>query len=220
MPIIYVPGNIDYYSRKPMEQLLQEAAELVEKIGNIHLLSNSAVTIGGTKFLGTTLWTRIDDAHATTAPRYSNDFKQISTVEGRWNVAKQNLEHELATDFLESELSASDHTTTVVITHNIPHISVNDPKFSDPRYRDQSMNAIFVADMKWLTEAPFAPDFWIAGTNIITADVTLGRTNVLSNGRGHPTKKGNEIVAENLDFDFDCTFEISPKPRIVTGPRM
>lgn len=221
MPVVYAPGNIDFYSPgKPMEHMLAEAKELAEKIGNIHVLYNAAVTLGDTRFLGTTLWTRIPDDKAVQATRYSNDFNYIRTVQGRWNVRQQNLEHDLAVDFLESELSASRDMPTVVVTHNIPHHSVNDPKFSDPRYRDQDMSAIFVADMEWLTDSPFAPDYWVAGTNIFTGEASLGRTTVVSNGRGHPTRVDGGIAYENPDFDFDRTFDTKPRPRPHTSMRM
>jgi hypothetical protein len=214
MPVVYAPGNIDFYSRgKPMEHMLAEARELAEKIGNIHVLYNTAVTLGGTRFLGTTLWTRIPEEMAARATKYSNDFNYISTAQGLWSVRQQNMEHDLAVDFLENELSASRSMPTVVVTHNIPHHSVNDPKFSDPRYRDQDMSAIFVADLDWMTDSPFAPDYWIAGTNIFTGEASLGRTTVVSNGRGHPTKSAGGITFENSEFDFDRTFETMPKQR-------
>lgn len=218
MPVVYAPGNIDFYSHKPMEHLLHEAAELADRIGNIHVLYNRAVMIRDTRFLGTTLWTRIPEDMAAAATKYSNDFRQISTVQGRWDVAKQNLEHDLAVDFLESELSASRDITTVVVTHNIPHQSVNDPKYSDPRYRDQSMNSIFVTDMEWLADSPFAPDYWVAGTNIFTGEAALGKTAVMSNGLGHPRRKtGGGAEFENPEFDFDRTFETRPKPRLAVS---
>lgn len=214
MPVVYAPGNLDFYAfSKPMEQLLHEAAELAGRIGNIHLLYNAGVTIGDTRFLGTTLWTRIAPEHARVAVEYSNDFRMIRTAAGRWNVEKQNLEHDLAVDFLENELSSNRDLATVVVTHNIPHMSVNDAKYNDPRFRDQSMNAIFVADMEWLSNAPFSPDYWIAGTNIFTGDAMLGKTNVVSNGLGHPKKAQEGVVFENVEFDFDRVFETVPKPR-------
>jgi hypothetical protein len=122
-PVVYVPGNIDFYASKPMEELIHEAAELADRIGNIHLLYNSAVTIGDTRFLGTTLWTRLGPEHRNVVERIS-DFRMIQTTTGRWNVERQNLEHDLAVDFLESELSSSRDVATVVVTHNIPHLSV------------------------------------------------------------------------------------------------
>jgi hypothetical protein len=214
MPVIYAPGNLDFYSRKPMEQLLREATELADQIGNIHVLYNRAVSIGDARFLGTTLWTRIAEDKAEAVLLYSNDFQQICTSKGPWSVAQQNLEHDLAVDFLESELIANSDVTTVVVTHNIPHLSVNDPKYNDPRYRDQNMNPIFVADMKWLTDSPFAPDYWIAGTNIFTGEAALGKTSVMSNGLGHPRKNAEgKVEFENPEFDFDKTFDTHPKLR-------
>jgi hypothetical protein len=75
------------------------------------------------------------------------------------------------------------------------------------------MNGIFVADMEWLCESPFAPDYWIAGTNIFTGEATLGKTRVVSNALGHPIREGTAITHENAEFDFDRVFETVPKPR-------
>lgn len=213
VPVVYAPGNIDFYSRTPMEELLAEAKTLADKIGNMHVLYNQSVEIGGTRFLGATLWTRISEELADFGPKLSNDFRAINTVSGLWNVERQNIEHDLTADFLESELSLYRDQPSVVVTHNIPHPSVNDPKYANPRYRDQSMNFLFVADMEWLTSSDIAPDFWVAGTNIFTGENTLGRTTVVSNGLGHPSLKEGKVVHENPLFDFDRTFRVTPKPK-------
>lgn len=57
-PIIYVAGNHEFYDHHwddLIDQLRSEAA-----VYGIHFLENDAVTIGGIRFLGATLWTDFD----------------------------------------------------------------------------------------------------------------------------------------------------------------
>lgn len=204
MPVVYVPGNLDYYSSEPMERTFLDAQEAAARIGNIHLLNNSSVTLGGVRFLGATLWTEIPEK-LSRGPLISriNDFTYIRTLDGPWSPGRQNIEHRKTVDFLEDELSRETAGPTVVVTHNVPHESVNDPK-----YAGGELSPFFVTDVAWLTEGPSAPDYWIVGNNMITAVARLGRTKVLSNALGHVTRDG----FENNAFDWDCVFEAGPAP--------
>jgi len=56
-PIVYVPGNHEYYDSdlSIIDELRNKAMEL-----DVFLLDNEAVTIDGVRFLGTTLWTDLN----------------------------------------------------------------------------------------------------------------------------------------------------------------
>ena len=54
-PVIYVAGNHEFYGGH-WDVLLPELKEQAAR-SNVHFLENGAVTIGGIRFLGTTLWT-------------------------------------------------------------------------------------------------------------------------------------------------------------------
>ncbi len=53
MPVIYVPGNHEYYGHA-----IELDDDLVnESVANIHVLNNDTVVINGVRYLGSTLWT-------------------------------------------------------------------------------------------------------------------------------------------------------------------
>ena len=54
-PVIYVPGNHEYYAGE-MTTALEAMRETAKGTG-VSLLENEAIIIGGTRFLGATLWT-------------------------------------------------------------------------------------------------------------------------------------------------------------------
>ncbi len=55
-PVIYVMGNHEYYGQRPMLDLLRQARKKTFNT-HVHVLENDSVVIGGTRFLGCTLWT-------------------------------------------------------------------------------------------------------------------------------------------------------------------
>lgn len=203
MPVVYVPGNIDFYTGDyTMEELLEQANELADKMGNVHLLSNSSVVLGDTRFIGATLWTDVSGASRKEVHAI-NDFRSIRTFEGPWTTARQKIEHDVTVDFLESELAIRDGLATVVVTHNSPHPSVRDPQYP-------GASPFFYSDLSYLLGGPFAPDYWIVGGNHVTMDWKIGETLLVSNGLGHPREAD---VGENFEhFDFDAVLETSPKP--------
>ena len=54
-PIVYVPGNHEYYGRDLDE--LRNGLRESGRTHNVHVLDGDEVTIGGVRFLGATLWT-------------------------------------------------------------------------------------------------------------------------------------------------------------------
>src|SRR4051794_31624253 len=57
-PVVYVPGNHEYYREaipRQTHKLLDAAAG-----SRVHILDNRAVVLAGVRFLGCTLWTNFD----------------------------------------------------------------------------------------------------------------------------------------------------------------
>ncbi len=209
MPVIYVPGNLDFYSMngddKTMEAYLSEAMEVADKIGNIHVLSNSSVVIEGTKFIGSTLWGKIDEEDNVAKHRALTgiaDFTYMKTVGGKWDIARMNLEHDISVDFIEDALTIDRELPTVVVTHTSPH-----PSAVNPKYAGDILGPMFNPDLSHILNGPFAPDYWIAGGVHYTGEWRIGNTEVVANGLGHMGRTG----PENPDFDYHRTFDVAPR---------
>ena len=56
-PVLYVPGNHEYYTQASMDREIQDFAKwLSENLPHIILLQNEGITVGGVHFFGGTMW--------------------------------------------------------------------------------------------------------------------------------------------------------------------
>ena len=122
-PIICVMGNHEFYGCD-MRPLL-EGCRAETRRGNISLLENQSVQIGGITFLGCTLWTDFKlwpkPAEAMEAASdYLADFKVIRTSSGRLRPADTVQIHQASVAWLKSQLKQNSPEKTVIITHHAP----------------------------------------------------------------------------------------------------
>ena len=211
-PVIYVPGNHEWYSYSRTFTVEEEQAEalcLAEAVG-VHLLIDDEVTIDGVRFLGSSLWTDYEldgDAEAamTLAACSMNDHRLI--FPRRVGVPLEPREarewHRRSRAWLEDRLGqpSADAARTVVVTHHLPH-----PRSIHQVYAGNALNPAFCSDLSKLVEAGGA-DFWIHGHVHTSCDYQAGGTRVVCNPKGYgPTRRGGAI--ENMAFDPGKTVRI------------
>lgn len=122
-PILYVPGNHEYYGGH-LTRTLEKLRAAPDERG--HVLDGDEVVIAGVRFLGATMWT---DFSATRNPRIAsftaqnglNDFKQIRTEDFRRIRPADLIEQSVKTRYwLRAKLVEPFDGPTVVITHHAP----------------------------------------------------------------------------------------------------
>lgn len=205
IPVVYVPGNRDYYDTRHVMQdeliLARRTAASIKGKG-LHILSDGVVEIAGTRFIGSTLWTdlALDGGPDETGFSYVSDFEAIRTQLPE--SAPRNLRpsdyvnmHRKSRSFIERTLAEPHDGPTVVVSHHSPH-----PNSIGEKYEANShgANALFHSDLSEILEGPDAPDMWIHGATHQKADYTVGKTRVLSNPHGYLEQNGR---LENPDFD-------------------
>lgn len=138
--VIVIAGNHEYYQGQKPAALCEDIPGVIRAVTsalpNVHFLDRSSVDIGGVRFLGTTLWTRLDEGDArNNAQMYMSDYGSIyaaaaaSADDGapqrRRKVVNIRAEH---TDAWHHEQSAwlrqaiaESPLPTVVVTHHCPH---------------------------------------------------------------------------------------------------
>ncbi|MBN6824641.1 metallophosphoesterase [Methylobacterium radiotolerans] len=192
VPAIYTPGNHDSWwnggeDRYTIYDQLERGRDRAAALG-IHLLLEDTVLIGGTRFLGGTLWTDfrlgsfgLTHAFRTAQGRYGMmDYRRIRTgprSRNRIEPGEVLAMHRTTRAFIEDELARPHDGPTVVVTHHAPHpASLRDPH----------------ADLAWcyasdLTELILdrGPDLWVHGHVHRAVDFRVGRTRVVCNPRGH-----------------------------------
>lgn len=88
MPCVYVAGNHEFYKRS-IKEGLEAGRAAAKNCPGVHFLENDAVTIGGGRFLGATLWTDYGmggspESAMDHARRRMNDYRQIAWQRKPW----------------------------------------------------------------------------------------------------------------------------------------
>lgn len=192
--VIFVLGNHEFYGssfhvvRRSINKLRQRLPKLRKRgatLGELHLLDNSTVEIGGQRFVGTSLWFRHEPA-IELKHHFLNDFQSIEGAGRRIYV-----ENQLSLDFLEATVKPTD----VVVTHHLPHAGSIHPKWEGSKY-----NCFFLCEME-----PFIcqrkPKLWIHGHTHHSFDYNVHDTRIVCNPFGYVA------YGENPDFDSNLTIE-------------
>lgn len=202
MPVVYVPGNRDYYSSETMSAELQlaRAAAATAQGKGVFVLDDEAVVVAGTRFVGATLWTDMayDGGPEDEGIRRLADFHVIQTDEGHFSPLDYKARHAASRRFIEGTLAAPFDGPTVVVTHHAPH-----PGSIGAQYdaNDGGLNALFASDMTDVLTGENAPDMWIHGATHVGVDYKVGRTRVLSNPMGYLYRAENPGFVPDLVVD-------------------
>lgn len=200
VPVVYVAGNHDYWWDRGEERytLVDQIARGRERAARhgIHFLMDDAVTIGGIRFAGGTLWTdfRFGSTSLTQAMRSAQgregmvDYRRIRAgPRSRDRIEPEDILalHRRTRAFLDATLMTPHDGPTVVVTHHAPHPdSLPDPH-GHLRWCDAS-------DLRNLIHLR-GPDLWIHGHVHYAVDYVVGPTRIICNPRGH--------ADEATDFD-------------------
>jgi Icc-related predicted phosphoesterase len=196
MPIVYVPGNHEYFD-SDMPTALQRMRAGAQQHG-IDLLHDREIQIGGVRFLGTTLWTDFefygsapaDIEHAmAVARRRMRDYEFIEYSRGRALTPQLTRElHLQQRAWLRERLEADDGRPVVVVTHHLPHRGSVHAK-----HEGEATNPAFVSDLAHLFRE--SVKLWVHGHTHESVDYTAGATRVVCNPRGYLPHEPNP------DFD-------------------
>ena len=210
VPVLYVAGNHEFYGSDfaSVRRDLSDAA----KGTSVHFLDNGVVEFGGTRFLGTTLWTDyrlfsdVPQSQAmSVAERALNDHARIRHGAGLFTPKHALAEHMASRAWLERELSMPYDGQTIVISHHGPHLnSVH------PRYAADPLSAAFVSD---LSELMRGVPLWVHGHVHDSFDYTVDGCRVVANPLGYPRGARSAMDArglrfENPRFEWACVLDL------------
>jgi predicted phosphodiesterase len=199
-PVIYVPGNHEYYGFAIpglTEKLRQEAAG-----SQVFILDDETIKIGRVTFLGTTLWTDfrlLGDPLMSSreAGEVMNDYRRIRVNPSyrRLRPADTLTRHQQSRRWLMIQLTERAPRSIVVVTHHAPSArSLGNHESLD------LVSAAFASRLDDLVVQSRAA-LWVHGHIHQAADYVLGNTRVMCNPRGYP----DEPVPE---FDPSLVVEI------------
>jgi predicted phosphodiesterase len=198
-PVIYVPGNHEYYGGSSLAAVGEELQRLSADT-HVHVLDEADIVLGGVRFVCATLWTDFllfeDEARreesVAAATRLIADFSRI-TLDGTapFTPAHSRVLCERAVQWLSQRLDPAGAPPTVVVTHHAPSA-----RSVEPKYADSVLNPAFVSNLDALV-ARSAASIWIHGHTHYPVDYTIGPVRVFSNPRGY----ARDGVPENRAFD-------------------
>ncbi|QET03623.1 metallophosphoesterase [Cupriavidus pauculus] len=214
VPVVYVPGNHEYYESNFALVDRQLAAASAE-FGHVIVLNEAVAEFAdrdGTRVrvIGTTWWTdyqlfgaaRFDDAMAACAS-VMVDHRLIHTASEdgtlrRFTPADALARHRRATAWLEATLAQPFDGKTVVVTHHGPDIGS-----LDARYAHDIVSAGFLSQRPDLV---MQTDLWVHGHTHTGFDYRIDDARVVCNPRGYRSRRTGEM--ENPRFDWNYVVEI------------
>jgi predicted phosphodiesterase len=204
-PVLYVPGNHEFYYHNLYDTLDVYRARFKEM--GVDFLYNNSVIIGDTKFIGTTLWTDFN-LHGTqavkmrVAPEKMSDYICIFGNDGEpYENGKAFLtpqeiltEHQTAVAFIEAELASRQKGhQAVVMTHHAPSAQ-------SLGQRKTNLFAPYYASHLDDLIKKYQPELWMHGHIHEDVEYYIGDTMVTSNPKGRKSQR--------RAFDMDVTVKI------------
>lgn len=214
-PVVYVPGNHEYYERTIArgEAQLREAAA---KAGHVHLLDRSTMVFGEdsahpVRVLGVTWWADYElfgadqrDKAMQVCAATLLDHRRIDIEpdgEGasrRFTPADALARHRNETAWLAAELARPFAGKTVVVTHHAPDLGS-----LDERYANDLASAGFISRRPDLVEQAH---LWVHGHTHTSFDYRVGQSRVVCNPRGYVRRRDGTL--ENTRFDWNCVVQV------------
>ena len=198
-PVIYVPGNHEYYGNVVRSEVDVAWKALAAQHPDLHYLVAEGVEIDGMRFWGapwySDFWGRRDEPYLRGVELVINDFYWPPW--NRWRLAEHLAAHQHQTDLLVEQAGQVD----VVVTHWPPTKGAIHPKFDG-----DSMNPYFVNDREDLVRQ-LGAQLWISGHTHEAYDYRVGRTRCLGNPSGYP---GEAERRQSQLFRPDLIVEVTP----------
>lgn len=186
--VILVAGNHEHY-----DGVFEDTVPLLRRhLDGVTVLDNEAITIDGTAFFGTTLWTDLAGRNEVamekirrgmgeyffTKTRRANDTGITDLVKLR--PADTLAAHERSLAQLRSLTPST--APTVIITHHAPSL-----QGLNPQHKGNGLDGAFASDLHHLI-ADLSVPFWIHGHTHIRKRYHIGNTTLLANCRGFEGK--------------------------------
>ncbi|MBB4096118.1 metallophosphoesterase [Ochrobactrum pecoris] len=209
-PIIYVPGNHEFYQNKWLigdrDRSLESDRQTIKAIEALSLqwpqrfycLDADTVIIDNTRFIGASLWVdflmklpaKSDLPQQMWMTRQMlNDFHAISMQDGKRFTPEDMLElHRSDAAYIRQKLAEPFDGSTVVLTHHMPH-----PDCTPPVYVGQEANFLFACGAEAFNDilhSEQAPDIWICGHTHHAFDIQIGQSRIVCNPYGYRWEQG------------------------------
>lgn len=186
--VLYVVGNHEHYNYQ-FNDTINDLKSKLAHYKNIHVLDNEVFELKGKMFIGSTLWTDMNDEDSMTMDAAAfgmPDFRIVKYYDGinymKYTPEQSVREHRRSLAYIKQVLSNTKDKDIVMVTHHSPsHQSIH-PKYIS----EELMNGAFHNQLDYMMEMADNIKLWIHGHTHTEFDYTIGITKVLCNPRGYP----------------------------------
>ncbi|WP_082055251.1 metallophosphoesterase [Cupriavidus basilensis] len=198
VPVIYVPGNHEYYGREFRAQRDTFCLADEDTYPSVIALERGIFEYKRVRFLGATLWTDFNlYGQPTSARRLSAtrvyDYRTIRLAHSQFGTRDALREHLKSVVWLDSVLAEPFPGLTVVVTHHAPHeLSLETDLAGHP------LNPAFASNLQWMFGRCC---LWIHGHVHGSCDYALEGTRILANPRGYPDLLGDLSLADKVQWE-------------------
>jgi predicted phosphodiesterase len=191
--IFWVAGNHEFYYNDISDYSQPFNIKL---LGNINIVNNIELKLEGTRFVFSTLWSKIDPRNEKIIEQSVADFECITINKRRLRSADFNKLHADCLQFINSSLNGF-KGKTVVVTHHLPSVLCNAPAHSISQ-----LNDAFCVDLTGYIEKCNA-SFWIYGhSHYNQKPIHIGKTILLTNQLGYVQQNEHYGFRNNAYFSL------------------
>ena len=203
--VIYVLGNHEHYAYDIQGTTAHLKRELIHN--NLYILDNETVDIDDYTFIGTTLWTNMNEEDSLTlyhVDSMMSDYRTIlnsaRTLNEYGKPARLTPEdtvvlHKKGMDYINHITYNRPNYKFVVVGHHCPSFKSVHPKYA----HDKIMNGAFASALDDFIAYRPQIRLWTHGHTHEPFDYVIGETRVVCNPRGY---SGREPGADNFKLQY------------------
>lgn len=200
--VLCVSGNHEYYNSEENKLTIDQIDEIIyenkneinNKYNNLYYLQNESIIIEGIKFIGTTLWSRINKRNWKELSLSINDYNCIFidkesylTPEKSTNMFENNLE------YIMKEIKETDNKQPIiVITHHLPSNNLIHYKYKNYKI----LNSAFATDLENSILQHPNIIMWCCGHSHLPNEYKLNSTLLVMNPIGYKNENKNNKIKE------------------------
>jgi Icc-related predicted phosphoesterase len=188
--VVYVLGNHEHYAYDIQDTAAHLKRELAHD--NLYILDNETVDILDYTFIGTTLWTDMNEEDSLTlyhVDSMMNDFRTINNSARMLNAYKPArltpedtvVLHKKGMDYINHITYNRPNYKFIVVAHHCPSKKSIHPKYA----HDKIMNGAFASDLDDFIAYRPQIRLWTHGHTHEQFDYMIGETRVVCNPRGY-----------------------------------
>lgn len=195
--VVMITGNHEgYHGSRDIATTYWKYVAALNK--DLHVLENDTLYIDDVRFLGTTLWTALDQPLDDIYVREMADF---DFTQG-WTVAQWKFAHRLAVEFLTDTLDIHHDGKNVVITHHLPTYSS-----IGQGYVNSNINGCYATNLDSLISYNDIA-LWCHGHTHVSSDYMAGDTRIVCNPHGYYPYRSSDSDRRNRNFNAALVVDV------------